>query len=158
MNVTIRTLCTMAALAAAGPALAQGSAPGSGPSAPGNPYARPPGMDPNDKIIESAAEQVRQGTQAASDRQAAEAARSGGRARPAKKDEVVAGAGVADSAGLAVGKIESVDADGAVVVTAAGRAKIPLDAFGRNKAGLLIGMTKAEFEQIVATANQSPAG
>lgn len=150
--ITPRTLAVAAALAVAAPALAQ-TAPGSGPG-PGNPYARPPDMAPNDKAIDSASEQIRQGVQRAADDRVADAARSGGRARPAKKSEIVAGAAVADSKGAAVGKIESVDPDGAVVLTAAGRAKIPLDAFGLNKAGLLVGMTKAEFEQLVATANR----
>jgi hypothetical protein len=149
----VRTLAVAAAFAVATPLLAQ-TAPGSGPGAPGNPYARPPDMAPNDKAIDSASEQIRQGVQRAADDRVADAARSGGRARPAKKTEVIPGAAVADTKGVAVGKIETVEADGAIVLTAAGRAKIPLDAFGFNKAGLLVGMTKAEFEQLVATANR----
>jgi hypothetical protein len=31
--------------------------------------------------------------------------------------------------------------------------KIPSDAFGHNKRGLLLDMTKAQFDQIVAKAN-----
>ena len=33
------------------------------------------------------------------------------------------------------------------------KVKIPADAFGHNKAGLLLDMTKAQFEQIVTKAN-----
>jgi hypothetical protein len=156
---TAKLAAAAAALTLGGAALAhQGPPPGSGPNMPTNPYDRPTDMAPNDKAVDSASEQIRRGVQAAAERRAAEAARNGGRARPAAKDEVAAGAAVADSAGVPVGRIESVDPDGAVVATAAGKAKIPFDAFGRNRNGLLVGMTKAEFEQLVATANQSPGG
>jgi hypothetical protein len=146
------TLALLGAAAAAVPgvALAQVNPQPAGTGG----YQRPPDMGPNDKAADSTAEQIRQGVQHAADRRAAEAARASGHTRPAKNEEVVAGALVADSGGVAVGKIEAVDPQGAVVVTAAGKAKIPLEAFGHNKAGLLVGMTKAEFEQIVATANQ----
>jgi hypothetical protein len=46
-----------------------------------------------------------------------------------------------------------VDPDGVVVSTAAGKVKIPADAFGHNKAGLLLDMTKRDFDNIVAQAN-----
>jgi hypothetical protein len=45
-----------------------------------------------------------------------------------------------------------------VIVTAAGKVKVPLNAFGKNRAGLLIGMTKRDFEALVAKANAMPAG
>jgi len=78
------------------------------------------------------------------------------RARPATAAEVIAGAAVNDAAGVQLGMIESVDADGAVVLTAAGRARIPVAAFGRNSHGLLLQTTKAQFEASVAQANATP--
>jgi hypothetical protein len=78
------------------------------------------------------------------------------RARPATAAEVVAGAAVNDSAGIQLGTIESVDASGAVIVTAAGRARIPVEAFGKNAHGLLLQTTKAQFDASVATANATP--
>lgn len=81
-----------------------------------------------------------------------------GPARPAKAAELVAGVTVNDKAGVAVGKIESIDSDGVVVATATGKVKIPADAFGHNKAGLLLDTLKAQFDQIVAKANSSPNG
>ena len=78
------------------------------------------------------------------------------RARPATAAEVLAGAAVNDSAGAQLGTIESVDASGAVIVTAAGRARIPLEAFGRNSHGLLLQTTKAQFDASVASANATP--
>jgi hypothetical protein len=79
------------------------------------------------------------------------------RARPATAAEVVAGAAVNDSAGVQLGTIESADASGAVIVTAAGRARIPVEAFGRNSHGLLLQTTKAQFDASVAQANATPS-
>src|SRR5947209_4217987 len=134
-----------------------GPGPGGGGGVPGagNPYARPMEMGETDTAtMPSAIEQIRRGTQAASDAQAAERARSKyGPAHAAKPSDVVAQAAVFDMSGETVGKIEAVDADGAVVVTAAGKAKVPLSAFGKNRQGLLIGVSKKEFEAQVARAN-----
>jgi hypothetical protein len=79
------------------------------------------------------------------------------RARAATAAEVVAGAAVSDTAGVQLGTIESVDAGGAVILTAAGRARIPLNAFGKNSHGLLLQTSKAQFEATVAHANASPS-
>jgi hypothetical protein len=79
------------------------------------------------------------------------------RARAATATEIVAGAVVSDNAGAQLGTIESVDAAGAVILTAAGRARIPLNAFGKNGHGLLLQTTKAQFEATVAHANASPS-
>jgi hypothetical protein len=107
----------------------------------------------------SAQEQIRRGTQAAADARAAEQARAKyGRAVPAKSSEVIAQAAVYDLTGQSVGTIETVDADGAVVMTAVGKVKIPLNAFGKNKLGLLVGLSKKDFEAQVMKANASPAG
>ena len=76
-----------------------------------------------------------------------------GAARPAKPNELTAGAPVNDKAGALIAKIDQIDPDGIVVSTGTARVKIPADAFGHNKAGLLLDMTKAQFDQIVAKAN-----
>ena len=78
-----------------------------------------------------------------------------GAARPAKKSELAAGAPVNDNSGAAMAKIDEVDADGVVVSMGAAKVKIPAEAFGHNKAGLLLDMTRAQFEQIVSKANGS---
>ena len=79
------------------------------------------------------------------------------RARPATAAEVIAGAAVNDTAGAQLGTIESVDANGAVIVTAVGRALIPMEAFGKNSNGLLLQTTKAQFDAQVAQANATPS-
>jgi len=76
-----------------------------------------------------------------------------GSARPAKPEELTAGAVINDKHGVAIAKIEQVDADGVVVSTGLSKVKVPTEAFGHNKAGLLLDMTKAQFEQVVAQAN-----
>lgn len=85
--------------------------------------------------------------------QDAEAKADLGSPRPAKLAELAAGALVNDKTGILIAKIDKVDSDGVVVSTGAAKVKIPADAFGHNKAGLLLDMTKAQFDQIVAKAN-----
>jgi hypothetical protein len=75
-----------------------------------------------------------------------------GRARPATKDELTPGAIVNDKSGIAIAKVEQVDPDGVVVSMGTAKVKVPAEAFGYNKAGLLLDMTKAQFEQVVAQA------
>ena len=79
------------------------------------------------------------------------------RARPATVADVIAGATVNDSAGVQLGTIESVDSSGAVILTAVGRALIPIEAFGKNSHGLLLQTTKAQFDAQVAQANATPS-
>lgn len=76
------------------------------------------------------------------------------RSVPAKPEEVIAGAELRDPRGAVVGRIESVSVGSAVVVTAVGKVELPLDAFGMNNKGLLISMSKADFEKAVAEANK----
>ena len=72
--------------------------------------------------------------------------------RPAKAEELTAGATIADNKGVELGYIKSVEPDGVVVATTAGQIKVPADAFGKNSKGLLIGMSKADFDKLVAQA------
>jgi hypothetical protein len=76
-----------------------------------------------------------------------------GRSRPAKASELATGAPVNDKTGVAIARIDQIDPDGIVVSNATGKVKVPADAFGHNKAGVLLDMTKVEFEQIVRKAN-----
>ena len=124
-----------------------------------NPYVSSDGVDSRaGRTMLSAADLAAMDAKAAETRAAELARRENGRAVPARPSDIVAQASVSDTAGQPVGTIESVDADGAVVVTAAGKVKVPLEAFGKNKKGLLIGMTKKDFEALVAKANATPAG
>jgi hypothetical protein len=75
-----------------------------------------------------------------------------GRSRQAKPSELVVGATVNDKTGTAMAKIAEVDPDGVVVSMGTAKVKVPANAFGHNKAGLLLDMSKAQFEQVVAQA------
>ena len=74
-----------------------------------------------------------------------------GEVKKATAADIKAGAEVFDQKGGAVGKIESVEADGVVVSTGSVKAKVPASSFGQGDKGLVIGMTKTEFE---AAANK----
>jgi hypothetical protein len=107
---------------------------------------------PNQPVDAMSQYLTRQGLQDLNSRAANDAGNLGP-SRPAKKDELTAGAAVNDKAGVAMAKIESVESDGIVVSIGPAKVKVPADAFGHNKAGLLLDMTKAQFEQVVAQAH-----
>jgi hypothetical protein len=69
-----------------------------------------------------------------------------GQTKLATKAEVKAGAAVYDAKGNSVGKIESVDSQGAVVSTGNTRAKIPLSSIAHNDKGLVISLSRAEID------------
>lgn len=60
--------------------------------------------------------------------------------------DVKTGVSVYDQNGGVVGKVESVNAKGAVVSTGSARATIPVSSFAKNDKGLIISMTKAELD------------
>ena len=70
----------------------------------------------------------------------------GGAAKPATAADVKAGVSVYDSKGVVIGKIESVSGKNAVLSSGGTKASIPISSFAKNGKGLLIGMTKSEFE------------
>ena len=106
--------------------------------------------NPADQLVQ------RQGLQElAADRRTKKSSNQLGPARPAKKDELTAGATVNDKTGAAMAKIDTVDPDGVIVSMGTAKVKVPVEAFGHNKRGLLLDMTRAQFEQIVASANKA---
>lgn len=141
------TLMTGVSLAAA----SQQPSPRPG-NLPDNPYVRPPDMAPNDKAVDSAHEQIRRGVNEAEAVRIAKTARAAGRARAANADDVTAGRAVADKFGAQVGIVTAVEADGAVIRTERGQVKVPLEAFGINRHGLLLDLTKEQFDTLVGQA------
>jgi hypothetical protein len=75
--------------------------------------------------------------------------------RPVTISDVRAGSAVHDTQGGVVGTVESVDERGAVVSTGRARARLPFRSFGRNGRGLVIAMTRAQFEAEVAARTPS---
>lgn len=76
-------------------------------------------------------------------------------ARPAKPNELSAGAKVNDKSGVQIATIDKIETDGIILSDGGAKVKVPVDAFGHNKAGLLLDMTKLQFDKIVNQANLS---
>ena len=76
------------------------------------------------------------------------------RAVPARPEDVTVGSEIRDSKGAVLGRVESVNMSAAVVAGAAGKVEVPLESFGKNNKGLLLALTKAEFDTMVADANK----
>jgi hypothetical protein len=71
-------------------------------------------------------------------------------AAPAAAADLMVGASVRDVSGAPVATIERLEADGAVVRSEDRLAKLPLHAFGKDSAGLMLGITAAEFRAAIA--------
>ena len=139
----------------AGPSFAQ-TLPAPPPQGPqmgtDNPYNAPRSLDAGDALNLTPAQEAARAVRDA--RTSKAKAESSG---PAAASDIVSGVEVRDKRNKLVGTIDSVDSDGAVVASAAGKVKVPLDAFGKHSKGLMIGITKSEFETLVAGAVTSPA-
>src|SRR5258708_3349960 len=119
--------------------------------------AQPAGTAPDEAVAGPAAKPA-QTPPAASDQTTAttpaNAQASAGQVKAAGTADVKSGISVYDEKGGLVGKIESVNAKGAVVNTGTARASIPIASFAKNDKGLLLSMTKAEIE--AAAKKKSP--
>jgi hypothetical protein len=115
----------------------------------------PAGSGPEDRASEpSPIDRIILGVRADSVEKSAAAARAKqARARPAKPSEITAGSTVNDPSGDRLATIEGVAPDGAVLFNGSARVKVPLDAFGHNRKGLLLDMSKTQFDDLVAAAN-----
>lgn len=117
--------------------------------------ALPPSMGPQDRASDpNSIERMREGLQKDRvDKLSSEARMQLGRSRPAKAAEVVAGKPVNDSTGQLIALIEKVEPDGAILYNGAANVKVPVEAFGVNRKGLLLDMTKDKFDALVAQAS-----
>lgn len=144
---------TTAPTAAAPPAAAptaspQATAPGQTGTTPGQMQATPgeaseltpaqTGTTPSGQAVSSQSADQAEAT--------TEDTQGAGAAKPATTADVKAGASVYDSAGVSIGKIESVSGKNAVLSSGGTKASIPISSFAKNGKGLMIGMTKSEFE------------
>ena len=71
-------------------------------------------------------------------------------AAPAAAADLTVGASVRDVSGAPVATIERLEADGAVIRSEDRLAKLPLDAFGKDPTGLMLGITAAELRAAIA--------
>lgn len=138
-------LATALAMLPAGAAFAQSAAT----QTPGTEQAAPPAATPG-----SAPSSATPDTAAAptSGSPAASASADTTATAAATRADLKTGTAVYDSAGATVGTIQSVTATGAVVASGKLRAEIPAASFAKNSRGLVIGITKAEFEAAVNRA------
>jgi hypothetical protein len=74
------------------------------------------------------------------------------RSVPAAPEDVTVGSELRDNKGELIGTIDSVTMATAIIDYSNGKVAIPLEAFGKNNKGLLVGMTKADFLKMAAAA------
>ena len=72
---------------------------------------------------------------------------------PATAADIKAGSPLRDVKGVSIGTVASVDPDGVVVDTGQSKIKVPLMAFGKDDRGLLLAITAAKFNELVAQAH-----
>ncbi|MBR0553295.1 hypothetical protein [Stakelama marina] len=72
------------------------------------------------------------------------------RAVAATAADLIAGAPIFDEAGKALGTIRSVDGPTAIVETGDSAVGVPVEAFGKNRNGLMLQLTKKQFDDMVA--------
>src|SRR5690349_5013305 len=74
---------------------------------------------------------------------------------PATAADIKAGSPLRDVKGVSIGTVASVDTDGVVVDTGQSKIKVPLMAFGKDDRGLLLAITAAKFNELIAQAHAS---
>lgn len=86
-----------------------------------------------------------------------EKAKSAARAKPvpATAADIVVGAAVRDVKGAALGKVESIDGDSAILAYSTGKVRFPLVGFGKDANGLLINLSTQDFLALVEKAKTS---
>jgi hypothetical protein len=77
-------------------------------------------------------------------------------AGPATAADIKAGSNLRDSQGVQIGTIDSLQSDGVVVNTGQAKIKVPLLAFGKDEHGLLLAITAAHFNELIAKAHSAP--
>jgi hypothetical protein len=75
------------------------------------------------------------------------------RAVPATAADIVPGAAVRDAKGVALGTIEKIDGDSAILVYSTGKIRYPLVGFGKDPQGLLISLSTQDFLALVSKAS-----
>jgi hypothetical protein len=74
---------------------------------------------------------------------------------PAAAADVVAGKPLRDIKGQPIARVDAVDAQGVIVATGSTRVRLPLNAFGKDDLGLLLGITADRFRALVVKATNN---
>ena len=69
--------------------------------------------------------------------------------------DIKVGSALRDIKGVPIGTVSQVDADGVIVATRTTKIKVPLIGFGKDDQGLLLNLTAARFNELVAKAQAS---
>ena len=78
-----------------------------------------------------------------------------GAAVPAAPADVVPGRPLRDIKGEPIALVDAVDAQGVIVTTGSTRVRLPLNAFGKDGMGLLLGISADKFRALVVKATTS---
>jgi hypothetical protein len=74
---------------------------------------------------------------------------------PAVAADVVPGRALRDIKGEPIARVDAVDAQGVIVAAGTTRVRLPLNAFGKDEMGLLLGITADKFRALVVKATNS---
>jgi hypothetical protein len=74
---------------------------------------------------------------------------------PAAAADVVPGLALRDIKGEPIARVDAVDAQGVIVAAGSTRVRLPLNAFGKDEMGLLLGITADKFRALVVKATNS---
>jgi hypothetical protein len=74
---------------------------------------------------------------------------------PAAAADVVPGRALRDIKGEPIARVDAVDAQGVIVAAGSTRVRLPLNAFGKDEMGLLLGITAEKFRALVVKATNS---
>ena len=77
---------------------------------------------------------------------------------PAAAADVVAGRPLRDIKGEPIARVDAVDAQGVIVTAGSTRVRLPLNAFGKDEIGLLLGITADKFRALVVKATSANSG
>ena len=77
---------------------------------------------------------------------------------PAAAADVVAGRPLRDIKGEPIARVDAVDAEGVIVTAGSTRVRLPLNAFGKDDLGLLLGITADKFRALVVKATSANSG
>jgi hypothetical protein len=77
---------------------------------------------------------------------------------PATPADVVAGRPLRDIKGEPIARVDAVDAQGVIVSAGSTRVRLPLNAFGKDEIGLLLGITADKFRALVVKASSANSG
>ena len=72
---------------------------------------------------------------------------------PATAADIKVGSALRDVNGVHIGTVSQVDPDGVIIDTGTSKVKVPASGFGKDGGGLLLNVTAARFNELIAKAH-----